>query len=148
MKKLLIVAAVAIIATAGFYEKKQQDTIEQGTIKKDGEEKAVVEELHVALAEQMVGSFETTFQEQIDAFLQGDDYSQAVGWSKEEKQQLTESLQEYLASYEWDTQQIVEVKDKVTELLNDSELLKSLKGITKEELDAKLAELLSAKESD
>lgn len=143
MKKLLIVAAVAIIATAGFYEKKEQDTKE-----KDIAENTIVEELHVALAEQMVASFETTFQEQIDAFLHSDDFSQTVGWSKEEKQQLTESLQEYLASYEWDTQQILEVKDKVTELLNDSELLKRLKGITKEELDAKLAELLSVQESD
>lgn len=143
MKKLLIVAAVAIIATAGFYGKKEQDVKEQNIA-----ENTVVEDLHVALAEQMVASFETTVQNQIDAFWESDDFTQAVGWSNEEKQQLTESLQEYLASYEWDAQQIVEVKDKVTELLSDSELLKSLKGITKEELDAKLAELLSVQESD
>lgn len=143
MKKLLIVAAVAIIATAVFYGKKEQDVKEQNIA-----ENTVVEDLHVALAEQMVANFETTFQNQIDAFWESDDFAQAVGWSNEEKQQLTESLQEYLASYEWDAQQIVEVKDKVTELLSDSELLKSLKGITKEELDAKLAELLSVQESD
>lgn len=143
MKKLLIVAAVAIIATAGFYGKKEQDVKEQNIA-----ENTVVEDLHVALAEQMVASFETTVQNQIDAFWESDDFAQAVGWSNEEKQQLTESLQEYLASYEWDAQQIIEVKDKVTELLSDSELLKSLKDITKEELDAKLAELLSVQESD
>lgn len=142
MKKLLFLAAVAIIATAGFYGKNQsEDNAKNST------ESTVVEDVHVALAEQLVSSFEDSFQEQIAVFLNSDDFSQAVGWSQEEKQQLTASLQEYLASYEWDTKQLVELKDKVTELLNDSEILKSLKGITKEELDAKLAELLSGQES-
>lgn len=137
MKKLLIVAAVAIIATAGFYGKNEKDTKENTT----------VEDVHVALADQMVSSFEDTFQEQLDAFMSSDDFSQMIGWSKEERQQLTESLQQYLASYDWDTQQLVELKDKVKELLSDSELLESLQGITKEEMDAKLAELLSSQQS-
>lgn len=138
MKKLLIVAAVAIIATASFYEKNKNEVTEQ----------TVLEDVQVALAEQMVESFEQTFEEQLNAFMKNDDFSQMVGWSEEEKQQLTDSLQEYLISYEWDTKQLVELKDKVTELLSDSDFLKSLKGITKEELDAKLAGILAGQSTE
>lgn len=133
MKKLLILAAVAIIATAGFYGKKQEEE----------KEELIIEEVGIALAEQVVTNLEEAIKKQVDDFWENNDFSQTVGWSEEDKQKLTDSLQEYVSSYEWDTQELVVLKDKVTKLLNDSEFLKSIKGITKEELDAKFAEILS-----
>ena len=140
MKKLFIVAAVAIVAMAGFYGKNANEEKELAVI-----QDTIIEDVGTALAQQAVTELEETFKKQMDDFWKSNDVGQAVGWSEEEKQQLTDSLGEYLTSYEWDAQELIELKDKVTELLKDSEFLKSLKGITKEELDAKLAEILSGR---
>lgn len=136
MKKLLIVAAVAIIATAGFYGKNEKK--ENGIV-----HDTIIEDVGTALAEQAVIEIEETFKNQVDDFWKSNDFSQMVGWTEEEKQQLTNALQDYVSEYEWDTKELVKLKEKVTKLLNDSEFLETLKGITKEELDAKLADLLS-----
>lgn len=74
---------------------------------------------------------------QLEEFLQSDDLEESLGFTEEQVSQIEESVEQYVEEYEFDTEALTKLTEELEGLLDEA------KGLTKEELQAKLDEILS-----
>ena len=128
MKKLMISVAalfgISSMAMTSCQDQLPQEVQEQWEEKQDEVVSAVSNEMKKAL------------EAQLDEFLQSDDLENSLGFSKEQVTQIEQSLEEYIDDYEFDTEALTNLTEELGLLLDEA------KGLTKEELQAKLDEIL------
>ena len=128
MKKLIISVAalfgISSMAMTSCQDQLPQEVQEQWEEKQDEVVSAVSNEMKKAL------------EAQLDEFLQSDDLENSLGFSKEQVSQIEKSLEEYVDNYEFDTEALTKLTGELELLLDEA------KGLTKEELQAKLDEIL------
>lgn len=112
------------MAMTSCQEQLPQEVQEQWEEKQDEVVSAVSNEMKKAL------------EAQLDEFLQSDDLENSLGFSQEQVSQIKQSLEEYVDNYEFDTETLTKLSDEIELLLDEA------KGLTKEELQAKLDEIL------
>lgn len=128
MKKLIIsvtaLFGISSMAMTSCQEQLPQEVQEQWEEKQDEVVSVVSNEMKKAL------------EAQLDEFLQSDDLENSLGFSQEQVSQIEHSLEEYVDNYEFDTEALTKLADELELLLDEA------KGLTKEELQAKLDEIL------
>lgn len=128
MKKLMISVAalfgISSMAMTSCQDQLPQEVQEQWEEKQDEVVSAVSNEMKKAL------------EAQLDEFLQSDDLENSLGFSKEQVSQIEQSLEEYIDDYEFDTEALTNLTEELGLLLDEA------KGLNKEELQAKLDEIL------
>ncbi len=128
MKKLIISVAalfgISSMAMTSCQEQLPQEVQEQWEEKQDEVVSAVTNEMKKAL------------EAQLDEFLQSDDLENSLGFSQEQVSQIEQSVEEYIDNYEFDTETLTKLTGELELLLDEA------KGLTKEELQAKLDEIL------
>lgn len=128
MKKLIISVAalfgISSMAMTSCQEQLPQEVQEQWEEKQDEVISVVSNEMKKAL------------EAQLDEFLQSDDLENSLGFSQEQVSQIEQSVEEYIDNYEFDTEALTKLTGELELLLDEA------KGLTKEELQAKLDEIL------
>ena len=128
MKKLIISVAalfgISSMAMTSCQDQLPQEVQEQWEEKQDEVVSAVSNEMKKAL------------EAQLDEFLQSEDLENSLGFSQEQVSQIEKSVEEYIDNYEFDTETLTKLTDELEFLVNEA------KGLTKEELQAKLDEIL------
>lgn len=128
MKKLIISVAalfgISSMAMTSCQDQLPQEVQEQWEEKQDEVVSVVSNEMKKAL------------EAQLDEFLQSDDLENSLGFSQEQVSQIEQSLEEYVDNYEFDMEALTKLTDELEILLDEA------KGLTKEELQAKLDEIL------
>ena len=128
MKKLIISVAafwgISSMAMTSCQDQLPQEVQEQWEEKQDEVASAVSAEMKKALKAQM------------DEFLQSDDLEESLGFTQEQLSQIEQSLEQYVDSYEFDAESLTKLTDDLELLVDEA------KGLTKEELQAKLDEIL------
>lgn len=128
MKKLIISIA-AFLGVSSVAMTSCQDRLPQG-VQEQWEEKqaevtsAVSAEMKKALIAQM------------DDFLQSDDLEESLGFTDEQITEMEESVEQYIENYEFDTESLTKLSEEIKLLFDEA------KGLTKEEIQAKLDEML------
>lgn len=128
MKKLIISVAaffgISSMAMTSCQDQLPQEVQEQWEEKQDEVVSAVSGEMKKALKAQM------------DEFLSSDDLEESLGFTQEQLSQIEQSLEQYVDSYEFDAESLTKLTDEWELLVDEA------KGLTKEELQAKLDEIL------
>ena len=128
MKKLIISVAalfgISSMAMTSCQDQLPQEVQEQWEEKQDEVVSAVSNEMKKAL------------EAQLHEFLQSEDLENSLGFSQEQVSQIEKSVEEYIDNYEFDTETLTKLTDELEFLVNEA------KGLTKEELQAKLDEIL------
>lgn len=83
-------------------------------------------------------------KEQLKDFINSNDLKDSLGLTEEEQDELQDSLDSYLNSYEWNPEELEKTKQDIIELFNDV-FPDSNFNITDEELNKKLDEILNQK---
>lgn len=73
---------------------------------------------------------------QMDDFLQSDDLEESLGFTDEQITEMEESVEQYIENYEFDTESLTKLSEEIKLLFDEA------KGLTKEEIQAKLDEML------
>lgn len=132
MKKLIISVAaflgISSIAMTLCQEQLPRETQEQWENRQNEVVSVVSAEMKKALKAQM------------DEFFASDDLAESLGITQEQINSMEQSLEQYVDSYEADAEVLTKLTDEL-ELLMDG-----AKGLTKEELQAKLDEILEKQE--
>ncbi len=128
MKKLLISIAaflgVSSMAMTSCQDQLPQKMQEQWEEKQETIVSAVSTEMKEALKSQM------------DEFLQSDDLEESLGFTDEQRKEIEQSMEQYIEQYEFDAEALNELTQKMETLFQDA------KGLTKEEIQEKLDEML------
>ena len=126
MRKIAVVLAAVIgsVCIAGC----QADFTPQDT---DGYVKEIVNDVK----EQAVQELKKAFASEVSDFLASDDLSVTLGMTGEEKEQLENSIREYIDAYSMDEQKLGEAKEEVEKLFENAD------GLTAEELQNKVKKI-------
>ena len=126
MRKIAVVLAAVIgsVCIAGC----QTDFTPQDT---DGYVKEIVNDVK----EQAVQELKKAFASEVSDFLASDDLSVTLGMTGEEKEQLENSIREYIDAYSMDEQKLGEAKEEVEKLFENTD------GLTAEELQNKVKKI-------
>ena len=100
------------------------------TIQEQWEEKQ--DEVVSAVADEM----KKALKSQLDEFVQNDDLEESLGLSEDQISQLEQSIEQYVDTYEFDAEALTQLTGELENLLDET------KGLTKEELQAELDEIL------
>ena len=73
---------------------------------------------------------------QIDDFLQNDDLEESLGFSEEQLAETEQSITQYIEDYELDTETLTNLVGEIKNLFDETQ------GLSKEEIQAKLDEML------
>lgn len=73
---------------------------------------------------------------QIDEFLQNDDLEESLGFSEEQLAETEQSITQYIEDYELDTETLTNLVGEIKNLFDETQ------GLSKEEIQAKLDEML------
>ena len=82
------------------------------------------------------GEMKKALKAQLDEFVQNDDLEESLGLSEEQISELEQSIEQYVDDYEFDTEALTKLAGELENLLDET------KGLTKEELQAELDEIL------
>ena len=126
MRKIAVVLAAVIgsVCIAGC----QADFTPQDT---DGYVKEIVNDVK----EQAVQELKKAFASEVSDFFASDDLSVTLGMTGEEKEQLENSIREYIDAYSMDEQKLGEAKEEVEKLFENAD------GLTAEELQNKVKKI-------
>ena len=127
---VIVVAAVVLTAVIGsaLIAGCQTDFTPQDT---DGYVKEIVNDVK----EQAVQELKKAFASEVSDFLASDDLSVTLGMTGEEKEQLENSIREYIDAYSMDEQKLGEAKEEVEKLFENAD------GLTAEELQNKVKKI-------
>lgn len=128
MKKLIISMAACLGISSMTLTACQKQLLE--TIQEKWEEKQ--EEVVSAVSAEM----KKALKAQLDEFVQSDDLEESLGLSEEQISELEQSIEQYVDTYEFDKEALAELTGQLENLLDET------KGLTKEELQAELDEIL------
>lgn len=123
--KRLIVFGLIIMATMVSCQEQLPEQIREQFFKQDEER---VSEAGEEMKEALLA--------QLDEFIHNKDISESLGISETEQLELEQSFENYIDSYELDSEELEHAIDSFKALLKNAE------GLTKEELDEKLAKML------
>lgn len=123
--KRLIVFGLIIMATMVSCQEQLPEQIREQFSKQDEER---VSEAGEEMKEALLA--------QLDEFIHNKDISESLGISETEQLELEQSFENYIDSYELDSEELEHAIDSFKALLKNAE------GLTKEELDEKLAKML------
>lgn len=123
--KRLIVFGLIIMATMVSCQEQLPEQIREQFSKQDEER---VSEAGEEMKEALLA--------QLDEFIHNKDISESLGISETEQLELEQSFENYIDSYELDSEEVEHAIDSFKALLKNAE------GLTKEELDEKLAKML------
>lgn len=126
--KRLIVFGLIIMATMVSCQEQLPEQIREQFSKQDEER---VSEAGEEMKEALLA--------QLDEFIHNKDISESLGISETEQLELEQSFENYIDSYELDSEELEHAIDSFKALLKNAE------GLTKEELDEKLAKMLEQK---
>ena len=128
MKKLIIsvaaffgISSMALSSCRGQLPQEIQEKLEE---KQDEVTSAVSEEMKKALLEQM------------DEFLQSDDLEESLGLTDEQRTEIEKSVEQYVENYEFDAESLKKLGEGIEQLYEEA------KGLSKEEIQEKLDEIL------
>lgn len=128
MKKLIISVAaflgISSIAMTSCQEQLPQEAQEQWENRQNEVVSVVSAEMKKALKEQM------------DEFFSSDDLEESLGITQEQINRIEQSLEQYVDSYEVDAGALTKLTDELELLIDEA------KGLTKEEFQTKLDEIL------
>lgn len=128
MKKLIISIAaflgISSVAMTSCQDQLPQEVQEQWEEKQDEVASAVSAEMKKALISQM------------DDFLQSDDLEESLGFTDEQITEMEQSVEQYIENYEFDTESLTKLTEEIKLLFDEG------KGLTKEEIQTKLDEML------
>ena len=129
MVKKLIISVAACLGISSMVLTSCQKQLPE-TIQEQWEEKQ--DEVVSAVADEMKKALKT----QLDEFVQNDDLEESLGLSEGQISQLEQSIQQYVDTYEFDAEALTQLTGELENLLDET------KGLTKEELQAELDEIL------
>lgn len=128
MKKIIISVAaffgISSMALSSCQEQLPEKVQEQWEEKQDEVTSAISAEMKKAL------------QAQIDEFLQSDDLEESLGFTQEQVTEIEKSVEQYVENYEFDTESLTKLGEEIEQLYEEA------KGLSKEEIHAKLNEIL------
>lgn len=128
MKKLIISVAaflgISSIAMTSCQDQLPQEAQEQWENRQNEVVSVVSAEMKKALKEQM------------DEFFSSDDLEESLGITQEQINRIEQSLEQYVDSYEVDAGALTKLTDELELLIDEA------KGLTKEEFQTKLDEIL------
>ena len=129
MVKKLIISVAACLGISSMVLTSCQKQLPE-TIQEQWEEKQ--DEVVSAVADEM----KKALKSQLDEFIQNDDLEESLGLSEDQISQLEQSIQQYVDTYEFDAEALTQLTGELENLLDET------KGLTKEELQAELDEIL------
>lgn len=94
-----------------------------------------VKEIVNDVKEQAVQELKKAFASEVSDFFASDDLSVTLGMTGEEKEQLENSIREYIDAYSMDEQKLGEAKEEVEKLFENAD------GLTAEELQNKVKKI-------
>ena len=94
-----------------------------------------VKEIVNDVKEQAVHELKKAFASEVSDFFASDDLSVTLGMTGEEKEQLENSIREYIDAYSMDEQKLGEAKEEVEKLFENAD------GLTAEELQNKVKKI-------
>ena len=117
MKKLLFTAAAIVIAVTVLGGVAPKGRISDIVGEKDDE---TSDEIKAEIANQVKDQVTEQIKSQLDSFWSNNDLQESLGITKEQQQEVEESIREYANSYELDTDQVKELTQNIITTLNDS----------------------------
>jgi len=96
-----------------------------------------VEEKQDEVAEAVGAELKKALISQMDEFLQSDDLQESLGFTENQLSEIEQSVEQYINEYEFDTEALLKVTDEL------QLLFKEAKGLSKEEIQKELDEILN-----
>lgn len=124
MKRLIVFGLIIMATMVSCQEQLPEQIREQFSKQEEEKVSEAGEEMKEALLAQL------------DEFIHNKDISESLGISETEQLELEQSFENYIDSYELDSEELEHAIDSFKALLKNAE------GLTKEELDEKLAKML------
>lgn len=123
MRKAVIVLAAVMMLTGCEASVSSQNTDDY------------VEEVVKDVKKQAAESLKKALASEVSAFFQSDDLSATLGVSAEEREQLEQSIREYIDEYNTDEEKLGEAKEAVEKLFENAD------GLTAQELQDNIKEI-------
>lgn len=124
---VILLAAVSITACSDVIPESVQNAVD---VKSKELKSKAAEELKQAL------------KDQISDFIESTDLQTTLGLSAEEQEEVSESIEDYLESYDSDPTQWKKALEELTKAINKLKEDGELKGLSTDELNKKLEEIL------
>lgn len=128
MKKLII-SIVAFLGISSVAMTSCQDQLPQGVQEQ-------LEEKQGEVASAVSAEMKKALILQMDDFLQSDDLEESLGFTDEQITEMEQSVEQYIKNYEFDTESLTKLTEEIKLLFDEA------KGLTKEEIQTKLDEIL------
>jgi len=98
-----------------------------------------VKEAVTDVKKQIGDDIKSALVDEVKAYISSDEVSEALGISLEEQESIINSMRDYIDNYEFDAEQIEEVKESVEEFLQNA------KGLSADEIQENIEEIFNNK---
>lgn len=96
---------------------------------------AQLDEKKEQVTDKITAQMKAALIEQLEDFLESDDLEESLGFSKEQLEETEQVIKQYIEEYDFDEAALTELVDEIQTLFNDT-------GLSKEEIQTKLNQLL------